>query len=86
LKQASANRTSYFFLEEAGHLTLFLLVLRHARTDPVSPSQNPSREIVDFLESRLAQEVDGLRAADARSAMRDDLLAGIEFVDTLLLT
>ena len=55
-------------------------VLRHAGIDAVRPGQNASGQIVDLLESRLAQEVYGLGAANSGAAMRDDLFAGVEFV------
>src|SRR3954463_3548339 len=58
-------------------------VLRHAGIDTVSPGQNSARQIVHFLESRLAQEIHRLGAAHAGAAMSDDFLAGIELVHTI---
>ncbi len=56
------------------------LILRHLRINPVRPGQNPSRQVVDFLESSLAQEIYGLRAADAAAAVGHDFFAGVQLV------
>src|SRR3954454_22445650 len=55
-------------------------VLRHAGIDAISPGQNSARQVVDLLESRLAQEIHRLGATHARPAMSDDFLAGIKLV------
>src|SRR5438270_9017714 len=58
-------------------------ILRHAGIDAISPGQNSARQVMHFLESRLAQEVHGLGAAYAGAAMGDDLFAGIELVHAI---
>src|SRR2546430_16730903 len=58
-------------------------VLRHAGIDAVRPCQNSARQIVYFFKSRLAQEVHCLGAAYARTAVGNDLFAGIELVDAI---
>jgi hypothetical protein len=55
-------------------------ILRHLGINPVCPSQYPTGQIVHLLESGLPQEVHCLGAAHARTAVRDNFLAGVEFV------
>src|SRR4030095_17050210 len=56
------------------------LVFRHLRIDAVGPSQDPARQVMDFLETGLAQEVCRFTAAHTRSAVGHDFFAGIELV------
>src|SRR6184192_1378456 len=58
-------------------------VLRHFRVHPVGPGQNPASEIMDLLESSLAQEVHSLGAAHTGAAVGHNFAAGVEFVDAL---
>jgi hypothetical protein len=55
-------------------------VLRHLGVHALGPRVNSPGEIVDFRESRLAQEINRFGAAPAHLAVGDDLAAGVEFV------
>ncbi len=55
-------------------------ILRQLRVHAFGPGVNSPSEIVDFRESRLAQEINRLGAAPAHLAVGDDLAAGVEFV------
>src|ERR1700730_10631981 len=55
-------------------------ILRHLRVHALGPRVDSPGEIVDFRESRLAQEINRLGAAPAHLAVGDDLAAGVEFV------
>ena len=63
--------------------TSYLSVLRHRLVHSVSPGQNSAGKIVDFLESRLLQEIYRLGAAHARAAVGHNFAAGIEFMHPL---
>src|SRR5207247_6044154 len=55
-------------------------ILWHLGINPVRPGQNPSGEVVDFFESRLAQEIYRFGAAYAAAAVGHYFLAGVELV------
>src|ERR1700694_1852645 len=55
-------------------------ILRHLRVHALGPRVDSPGEIVDFRESRLAQEINRLGAAPSHLAVGDDLAAGVEFV------
>src|SRR5579863_8396079 len=51
------------------------LIFRHSGIDAIRPGQDSAGEIVNLLKSRLLQEGDCFRAADAGAAMGHDLAA-----------
>src|SRR5229473_5781054 len=55
-------------------------ILWHFRIYAVGPGQDPAGQVVNFLESGLAEEVHRFGAAHAGAAMGHDLLAGVQFV------
>ena len=56
------------------------LITRDAGIHFRGPSENAAMQIIDFSETRLAQEVYGLRRTLAAAAMGDDFVRGIEFM------
>jgi len=65
---------------DARRSTIKGLIFRHFGIYPVGPGQNPARQVVDFLESGLAQEVHGLGAADTAATVGYDFFAGIQLI------
>ena len=57
-----------------------LSILRHLGVNSIGPGENSARQVVDSLESSLAQEVHGLGATNTTAAMGHNFLAGVEFV------
>src|SRR3989442_14919943 len=57
-------------------------ILRHLRINLIRPSQNPARQVMHLLETRLPQESNCLAASNARPAVRDDFAARVKLMDS----
>jgi hypothetical protein len=56
-------------------------VFRNGRINLVGPGEDAALQVEDFAETRLAQEIHGLRRTLSAAAMRHDFSRGIEFVN-----
>src|SRR5215472_5606230 len=59
------------------------LIARYRRINFLRPPVDSAREVPDFLETRVPQELNSLGAAAAGLAMHDDLVGRRELVDSL---
>src|SRR5439155_20920480 len=56
-------------------------VLGNRRIDLVGPGRNPTRQVVEPLETRLLEQIDGARAAAAHLTVGDDLVGHVQLVE-----
>src|SRR3954467_9437150 len=64
-------------------LEVWELVLGHRRVDLFRPRQDATHKIAHLGKAGLPQKLNRLGTAHTRAAMRNNLTAGIEFIDAL---